>query len=208
MSEFFGFKLDLTIECDQHQTDSTEDENGASNWDHSWTDNNEYTLMSVDCGGIDVVSSVDFQKGDKAYLIIAGSGTGDSFGSGTNNYIEGIHLFKSEILARTCFLKIQEDYIIGLGTRKPIKVMIDDENLLEVSTCRWKGHFEGLDSLNLYEVVIGQYVLIIDNTINSNLIELQKNIKDLEVQYNVTKEHKVLNSGIGAASPSQKKIKV
>lgn len=148
----------------EHQ--SSEGDSGEQ-YDYSWSSSTNFTFYNVtiepskdDIVHESVNSTHKFLPGDRAYLVFAAWGEGDSFGNGDNTDHAAIHLFKNLDLARLLFLKIAQDYYIqdkdlGIYSRK--NDFITDSGIkLNIDTSPWSGYFEHLDTLKIFEVDINR----------------------------------------------------
>lgn len=121
-------------------------------WEETWTNSLEGVHIedNVLCEKV----PVDFEvvKGDIVYVVWCEYSSGDSFGSGTRNRTEVIHIFKDKDLAWDAYRILEGPDGEGYDNWT---VKFKSDSGKEMSYHRpWLGYFDSLDSIYVEEAII------------------------------------------------------
>lgn len=123
-------------------------------WEETYTNSLDGVSLDKDRFYCPESAPIDFEvvKGDIVYVVWCEYSGGDSFGSGTRNHTDVIHIFKDKDLACDAYRIL--DGSDGEGYNNwTVKFKSDSGE--EMSYCRpWLGYFDSLDEIHVEEVIV------------------------------------------------------
>lgn len=147
----FGYKVEIDSYCDHY--DYPEEEYGS--WSASYT--NYFKKVTKTKHYPDVVSDIDFQVGQKCFLVWIEWSSGNSFGYSDRCSTEAIGIFKDEQSARELVKAIEDSsvqYDAETDSRYRFYCKTSDGQEFEYGFAPWFGYFERLDEVHLERIII------------------------------------------------------
>lgn len=136
--------------------------------DEDYDDSDEFSRPNTSTGhdveGIreakngDLITDMDLEVGDSAYLVYVIHSTGDSFGHDSGKYLTPIHLFDSEEKALACVKAINEHYrnndLNGPADIRWTVNFTGNDGSVQSEYAGWIGYFESIDEVTAQLVLV------------------------------------------------------
>jgi len=150
----YGYEVVIHRECEDTSPENQQDEEFPE-----WSSECENTLQSVSKTKEypDIVSTLDIQPGQTAYVVWAEWSYGDSFGQGYCNATEALAIFLDEESAKDAadwYRDFKTDFSRGLFSPRKQKHRTPDGQELQLAEAPWEGYFEKLEGIRITEIVV------------------------------------------------------
>lgn len=154
-----GFLVEFESDCieSERETDENGDYVQYGSWSEVYT-NNIVPRVIKDPKFPDVTSTLDIERGEKAFVVWVEYSTGDSFGHSSRSGTEAIAIFKDYVVAKELADAIEghkpDRDISDWDNKYKLKLKTSDGQEFDIYTGSWHDYFGGLDEVHVDEVLV------------------------------------------------------